>query len=89
MADEQQELVKIFSKRDLNRFSQIKWDFTNNQVPVIEGAFATLECETFQTVEAGDHTILIGSVKNITTKNKNPLLYHRRRVGPIPLEFYD
>lgn len=89
LADEQQELVRIFSSQDIDRFSQVNWEFTDNQVPVIEGAFAIFECETFQTVEAGDHTILIGSVKNITTETKNPLLYHQRQVGPIPKEFYD
>ena len=88
LADDQQELVKLFSSKDVDRFSKIKWGISDNQLPVIEGAFAIIECETFQTVEAGDHTIIIGSVTNIRTKKKNPLLYHRRYIGPIPSEFY-
>ncbi len=88
LAEDQQELVKQFSSRDVDRFSKVKWGFSDNHLPVIEDAFAVFECETFQTVEAGDHTILIGSVINITTEKKNPLLYHRRHIGAIPSEFY-
>ena len=88
LAEDQQELVKLFSSKDVDRFSKVKWDFSDNQLPVIEGGFAVFECETFQTVEAGDHTILIGLVTNIRTEEKNPLLYHRKHVGPIPTEFH-
>ena len=66
--------VKLFSSKDVERFSKIEWDFSDNQLPVIEGAFAILECETFQTVEAGDHTILIGAVTNIRTEKRVPAL---------------
>lgn len=88
LAEDQNELVRIFSKKDLDRFSEINWSFSANQLPIIEGAFAVFECETFQTIEAGDHTIFIGSVKNMQVKEKSPLLYHRRTVGSIPLGFH-
>ncbi|MFL6559463.1 MAG: flavin reductase family protein, partial [Bacillus sp. (in: firmicutes)] len=64
------------------------WDFSEHQLPIIEGAFAVLECKTFKTVEAGDHTILIGEVTNIQIDEKDPMLYHRRQFGPIPENFY-
>ena len=88
LAEDQHELVRIFSKKDLDRFSEINWSFSANQLPIIEGAFAVFECETVQTIEAGDHTILIGSVQNMNVKEKSPLLYHRKRVGSIPLGFH-
>ena len=58
-------------------------------MPIIEGAFAVLECKTFQTVEAGDHTILIGEVTNIQIEKNDPMLYHRRHFASIPAEFYE
>lgn len=64
--------MELFSSKDVDRFSKIDWDISDNQLPVIEGVFAILECETFQTVEAGDHTILIGSVTNILTEKRVP-----------------
>lgn len=88
LAEDQKELVQTFSKKDSDRFSEINWSFSASKLPIIEGVVAVLECETVQTVEAGDHTILIGSVKNIRVEEKRPLLYHRKKVGSIPLSFH-
>ena len=62
--------------------------FSELQLPIIDGAFAVLQCETFQTIEAGDHTILIGKVVDIEIENKEPMLYHRRHFASIPSDFY-
>ncbi|MFJ5623015.1 flavin reductase family protein [Peribacillus loiseleuriae] len=88
LAGEQQELCKTFASKNVDRFSQCEWEFSANQLPIIQGAFAVLECKTFKTVEAGDHTILIGEVTDIQIEKKNPMLYHRRHFGAIPAEFY-
>jgi len=89
LAGDQQELCKTFSSKHEDRFSTCTWSQSELGVPVIEGAFAVLECTTYQAIEAGDHTILIGSVQNISIdESKNPMLYHRRHFGEIPAEFY-
>ena len=87
LAGEQQELCKTFASK-VDRFASCDWKLSENNLPVIDGVFAVLECKTFQTVEAGDHTILIGEVINIEKFEKNPMLYHRREFGPIPESFY-
>ncbi|MGC8228211.1 flavin reductase family protein [Pseudobacillus badius] len=89
LAGEQQELCQTFATKGVDRFSQCKWEMSENGLPVIEGAFGVFECETFKAIEAGDHTVLIGNVTNIRLdKEKDPMLYHRRCFGPIPAEFY-
>ena len=88
LAGDQQELCKTFASKNVDRFSTCKWDFSDHELPIIEGAFTVLECYTFKTVEAGDHTILIGEVTNIQINEKAPMLYHRRQFGPIPENFY-
>ncbi|MEC6748158.1 flavin reductase family protein [Marinilactibacillus sp. XAAS-LB27] len=88
LAEDQKELVRTFSKKDSDRFSEINWSLSASKLPIIEGGIAVFECETVQTVEAGDHTILIGSVKNIRVEGKSPLLYHRKIAGSIPLGFH-
>jgi flavin reductase (DIM6/NTAB) family NADH-FMN oxidoreductase RutF len=89
LAGDQQELCKTFASKNVDRFSTCNWNFSENQLPIIDGAFAVLECKTFQTVEAGDHTILIGEVTNIQMDKKDPMLYHRRHFASIPAEFYE
>ncbi|WP_328915305.1 MULTISPECIES: flavin reductase family protein [unclassified Streptomyces] len=49
--------------------------------PVLGGALATVECETEQRVEAGDHTLVIGRVLTARTPSADggPLTYFRGR----------
>ncbi|MDN7247172.1 flavin reductase family protein [Planococcus shenhongbingii] len=89
LSGNQSELCKTFSSKTVDRFASCKWSFSSMELPVIEGAFAVLECETHEKIQAGDHTILIGKVQNIKVeKELNPMLYHRRHFGEIPAEFY-
>ena len=89
LSGNQSELCKTFASKNVDRFASCNWSFSPLELPVIEGAFAVLECETYKTIEAGDHTILIGKVQDIqVNKELNPMLYHRRHFGEIPAEFY-
>ena len=89
LAGNQSELCKTFASKNVDRFASCHWSLSPLDLPVIEGAFAVLECETYETIEAGDHTILIGAVQNIQVdKELNPMLYHRRHFGEIPAAFY-
>ena len=86
----QQQLCSTFASKNVDRFSNCEWSLSSQNLPIIEGAFAVLECKTYQTIEAGDHTILIGEVTNIQIDDeKDPMLYHRRQFGPIPSSFYE
>ncbi len=90
LAGDQQSLCKTFATKGTDRFGTCQWSFSKRSLPVIEGAFAVLECSTFKTVEAGDHTILIGEVNEIQIdRTKDPMLYHRRHFASIPAEFYN
>lgn len=88
LAGNQQELCKNFSSKNVDRFSTCEWKCSEQNLPIIEGAFAILQCHTFQTIEAGDHTILIGKVVDIQIEKREPMLYHRRHFDSIPPEFY-
>jgi flavin reductase (DIM6/NTAB) family NADH-FMN oxidoreductase RutF len=88
LAGDQQELCSTFASKNVDRFSTCEWSYSKNNLPIIEGAFGVLECKVFQTIEAGDHTILIGEVLDIQKNDKEPMMYHRRHFGPVPENFY-
>jgi flavin reductase (DIM6/NTAB) family NADH-FMN oxidoreductase RutF len=88
LAGNQQELCKNFASKNVDRFSTCKWKFSEQSLPIIEGGFAVLQCKTFKTIEAGDHTILIGEVVDIQIDKREPMLYHRRHFNSIPPDFY-
>lgn len=90
LAGNQQDVCMTFATKGVDRFSTCDWSFSpDHNLPVIKGTFAVLQCRTFKTVEAGDHTIVIGEVADIQIDTeKDPMLYHRRHFASIPAEFY-
>ena len=89
LASDQSELCYLFAARDVDRFSNCEWETSEYKLPILKNVAAILQCETYQTVEAGDHMILIGKVVDITGDNRAPLLYHKRHTGEIPSQFYN
>lgn len=89
LAENQGDICSLFASKGIDRFANCKWNLSNNQLPIIEDVSSVLQCKTFKTVDAGDHTILIGEIIDIQSEMKEPLLYYKRRFGKIPTSFYD
>jgi flavin reductase (DIM6/NTAB) family NADH-FMN oxidoreductase RutF len=49
--------------------------------PLIVGAAAHVECETFSELVAGDHTLLVGKVLHVAVHDVEPLLYWSGQYG--------
>lgn len=88
LAEDQSDLCILFSSKVADRFSQCKWTKSDLNLPLLTDSLAVMQCKTFKQVDAGDHTILIGEVIDIQKTGKEPLLYHRRKFGPIPETFH-
>lgn len=88
LASDQGDICSIFASKGVDRFANCKWELSEQGLPIISGAYGVLQCNTHKQVEAGDHTILIGEVIDIQHEDKEPLLYHKRKFGKIPEDFY-
>lgn len=88
LASDQEHLCTLFASKIPDRFAQAQWSTSTLGLPILHDTAANLQCKTFQQIDAGDHTIFIGQVVDITNAQKEPLLYHRRHIGPIPKGFY-
>ena len=75
LTDRQRDLSVRFAQRDLDRFDGIPWRLSDNGVPLIDSCLASLECCVSQTIEAGDHAILIGEVTAAQWGEGEPLVY--------------
>src|SRR5699024_11771947 len=87
-ASEQEDLCHLFARKGADRFNQCAWITSELQLPIIEDVFPVLQCNVCQRVDAGDHQLLMRKVAHIEQAEKEPLLYHRRKVGSIPNDFY-
>lgn len=83
--ESQQELSERFASSHPARFEGLRWTFGATGAPVLEDALAVLECETWRRMDAGDHTVFLGLVKEARVREGRPLLYfggkYRRLAG--------
>ena len=85
LAGNQQDICWTFSsKSEQDRFSKQPWRLSENNLPVLENVFASLECKKVEQIDAGDHFILIGEVIDLNKNRQEPMLYFRRKVGSVP-----
>jgi flavin reductase (DIM6/NTAB) family NADH-FMN oxidoreductase RutF len=89
LAADQGELCSLFASKGIDRFKNCEWELSEHKLPILKDVAGILQCRTFKTVDAGDHTILIGEIIDIKGEQKEPLLYHKRKFGKIPDEFYN
>jgi len=75
LASDQREISDHFARKGHNRFATIEWISGETGVPLLPGVLATMECEVYSTVRAGDHDIFLGEVLRIDVNEGRPLLY--------------
>ncbi len=77
----QEALAARFASRSEDKFGGVPCLRGRLDVPLLEGTLAYAECELFRTIDAGDHTILIGLIIHGDTRDAVPLTYFRRQYG--------
>lgn len=77
LAEGQREVSRTFASRSADKFSAVGWRKERTGSPILDGAAAWLDCELHDTVDAGDHVILIGRVLAFDHAPANPLGYCR------------
>jgi flavin reductase ActVB len=81
LSDEQKEVSRAFAAKDIDRFEGFIFERGIEDVPILVGAHAHLECRVHARHEAGDHTIIVGEVEACATGEGTPLLYYRGTYG--------
>ncbi len=83
LAEDQEALSRRFADPDADRFDGVPFVRGAQDVALLDGALAHLECRIIARHEAGDHTIIVGAVEAASARDGSPLLYHRRRYGRL------
>lgn len=87
LSHEQQATCLAVAKGGPDRFAGIDWTTTPSGAPVIEGSVVALECTVSQTVELGDHYMVVGEVESMRIVDPvPPLLFFQGGFGTfLPL----
>jgi 3-hydroxy-9,10-secoandrosta-1,3,5(10)-triene-9,17-dione monooxygenase reductase component len=83
LADEQEDICRIFASKGDNKFATIGWrPSPANGAPVINDVLAWIECDIHAVHEAGDHYIVIGQVHELEVGHEGgPLVFFRGGYG--------
>jgi flavin reductase (DIM6/NTAB) family NADH-FMN oxidoreductase RutF len=77
LSSHQEALSRRFADPHDDRFEGVGYHGGQLAGVLLDGALAHIECVRYDTVEAGDHTIVIGRVVAGETAEGRPLLYYR------------
>ena len=77
LAAGQEALSQHFARTDHTRFDRIDYSDSAEGVPILPGCIAVLHCSTRQTIDCGDHHIIIGHVDRYDADDGEPLLFFR------------
>jgi len=74
---DQGEVSNRFASRIDDKFAGVAVSPGVSGVPLIDGALTMIECELRDQLPGGDHTIFVGEVVAVTTREGAPLVYFR------------
>lgn len=75
LSAKQMDVSRHFSSKLEDKFADAAWSPGEFGSPLLEGCLAHFECETYSTVDGGDHTIIIGLVRRASRFEGEPLLF--------------
>jgi hypothetical protein len=77
LAEDQCDVSSTFASRSAEKFGTVSWRKERTGSPILERVTAWFDCELHDTVNAGDHVILLGHVLAFDHAPINPLGYCR------------
>lgn len=77
LSSDQAEISSRFASRLEDKFSGIETHHGEIGVPLISGSLTSLECNVYDLLPGGDHSIFVGEVVAAHAREGTPLLYYR------------
>lgn len=79
------DLIARFSTKGADKFAGGEFVPDARGVPVLPDASMALECTAHMRYDGGDHTILIGRVRDVVLREAPPVLYFQREFRDLEL----
>lgn len=82
LAADQEPLCRLFSSRETAKFRDLSWRPATSGAPILDDVLAWIDCDTERVLEAGDHHLVIGRVRDLDVERTvPPLLFYRGGYG--------
>jgi len=77
LGEDQQTVSGLFASKAPDKFERAAWRPAASGAPLLDGCVAWLDCAPHQRVDAGDHVVMIGRVRDLAWTPRMPLGYCR------------
>lgn len=81
---EQRAVAYSFAKGDHDRFAATASLDGRHGIPLIQDALAHIQCDLHALLDGGDHTIVVGRVRQVDLGEGEPLIYHHGNFLDFP-----
>jgi flavin reductase (DIM6/NTAB) family NADH-FMN oxidoreductase RutF len=80
LADEHEHVSRRFAVSGGDKFAELEWERSPAGAPQLPGAVAWIDCDLEAEYPAGDHTFVLGRVRDLGAAGEvGPLVFHRGR----------
>lgn len=80
--EHQEDVCRVFAMPGADRFTRIGWRPSTNGSPLLHDALAFVDCSVDETVDAGDHVVVLGRVHELgVLSGEGPLIFYRGGYG--------
>lgn len=82
LSADQEQVCRQFAARGSDKFKDLTWRPSPGGAPVLDGIVAWIDCELTEVVDAGDHYIVLGAVRDLDVASPRlPLLFFQGGYG--------
>jgi 3-hydroxy-9,10-secoandrosta-1,3,5(10)-triene-9,17-dione monooxygenase reductase component len=82
LGEHQEDVCRRFASKEPDKFAGLGWKATGSGSPLIDDVIAWIDCDIDQVVQAGDHFLVLGAVRELDVAHDGPpLLFFRGGYG--------
>jgi 3-hydroxy-9,10-secoandrosta-1,3,5(10)-triene-9,17-dione monooxygenase reductase component len=85
LGEDQKDVCGVFASKAEDKFEGVDWTTETTGAPAIPGSLAVIDCEIHSILDGGDHDIVVGLVKSMSTADdadeRGPLLFFQGGYG--------
>jgi flavin reductase (DIM6/NTAB) family NADH-FMN oxidoreductase RutF len=82
LGEHQEDVCRRFASKEPDKFAGLGWTPAGTGSPILDGVIAWIDCDLGEVVEAGDHYLALGAVRDLEVGHDGPpLLFFRGGYG--------
>jgi flavin reductase (DIM6/NTAB) family NADH-FMN oxidoreductase RutF len=83
LGEDQEDVCRRFASKEPDKFAGLGWSPAGSGSPLLNGVIAWIDCDIDQVVEAGDHVLVLGKVRDldVAEDGSGPLVFYRGGYG--------